>query len=206
MTHSLHRCGRDQDKDYIWLLYHAAGINDENLLERLRQAVGIAEQEGSINWGDVKSGPVVCLQPQEIKERLTEASRLRGVFCSQEQVTRFLRKMKEADLGLCVTVSGPLEHVLDSCRQAGVRPHTINYCLGVFGRTDLLPDEDVLALTTMCGHHMVPDGVAARMREKVRKGKTTPQEAALEMAEMCPCGIFNQQRAAELLATCADTS
>lgn len=206
MTHSLHRCGRSQDKDFVWLLYHARGINDENLLARLRQAVGIAEDVGSVNWGDVKSGPVVCLRPEEIKARLTEKSRLRGAFCTRGQVARFLRKMKQADLGLCVTISGPLEEVLDSCRQAEITPHTINYSLGVFGRTDLLPNEDVLALTTMCGHHMVPDAVAAGMREKVRKGKATPQEAALEMATLCPCGIFNQQRAAELLKECADSA
>lgn len=199
MTHSLHRCGKLQADDYVWLLYHVKGINDENLLDRLRQAIHFAEEGGSINWGDVKSGPSVSVAPEEIKAKLTEKSRLRGVFTSQEQTTRFLRKMKTADLGLCVIIAGVLDNILESCEEAGLKPHTINYSLGVFGKKELLPDDDTLAITTMCGHHMIPDAVVMKIRRRVQKGKTTPQKAALKMAAMCPCGIFNQKRAAELL-------
>lgn len=106
MTHSLHRCGKLQEKDFVWLLYHVKGINDTDLLERVRKAVAIAEEVGAVNWGDVKSGPIVSVPAAEIKEKLTEKSRIRGVFTSRDQVTQFLKKMKEADLGLCVVISG----------------------------------------------------------------------------------------------------
>jgi len=46
---------------------------------------------------------------------------------------------------------------------------------------------------------MVPDGVVTDMREQVGKGKTTPEKAGLKLAAACPCGIFNQKRAEELL-------
>lgn len=39
-----------------------------------------------------------------------------------------------------------------------MKPHTVNYSLGVFGKKELLADSDSLAITTMCGHHMIPDG------------------------------------------------
>jgi hypothetical protein len=199
MTHSLHRCGRIQERDFVWLLYHVKGVNDANLVERLRKAITIIEEVGSVNWGDVKSGPIVSVSPSEIKEKLTEKSRIRGVFTSREQVTKFLKKMRDADLGFCVIISGVLDEVFHACQEAGVKPHTLNYSLGVFGNKKLLADEDTLAITTMCGHHMIPDGFVAETRREVMEGKLSPEKASMKFAELCPCGIFNQERAKELL-------
>jgi hypothetical protein len=206
MTHSLHRCGRLQEQDYVWLLYHVKGLNDDNLTERMRQALAIAEDVGSINWGDVKSGPVVILSADEVKAKLTDKSRLRGVFTSETQVTQFLTRIKTADLGLCVIITGPLQNVNNACRAAGITPHTVNYSIGVFGKKEAIADEETLAITTMCGHHMIPDRYVERVRSKVRRGKTRAEKSALKMAKMCPCGIFNQERAAVLLASEIETS
>ncbi|MCL4371473.1 MAG: hypothetical protein M1380_11315, partial [Chloroflexi bacterium] len=78
-------------------------------------------------------------------------------------------------------------------------PHTINYSLGVWGKKELLPSEEVLAVTTMCGHHQVSPQFVQRQVELVRKGRKSPEKAARELALYCPCGIFNQVRAAKLL-------
>ncbi|RPJ10369.1 MAG: hypothetical protein EHM37_13335 [Deltaproteobacteria bacterium] len=206
MTHSLHRCGKHQEKDYVWLLYHVKGVNDQNLKQRYQKSLEIAEAAGAVNWGDVKSGPVVTLSPEEIRTRLTDKSRLRGAFSSLTQVTKFLKDMKAEDLGVCVIIAGPLKEVLHSCRESGVEPHTINYSLGVFGKTELLADDSTLAITTMCGHHMVPDGIVEKYYRKVQKGKIKPEKAAHKLAVMCPCGIFNQERAAILLKEFAETA
>jgi hypothetical protein len=199
MTHSLHRSGRFQEMDYVWLLYHVRGVNDQNLVERLQQAIDIAEEAGTVNWGDVKTGTIVSLSSEEIKTKLTEKSRIRGAFSSQGQVTQFLEKMREADLGLCVIIAGLLDKVFQSCGDAGLKPHTVNYSLGIFGKKELLPDSDTLALTTMCGHHMIPDGLVTEIRKKVRKKKISAEKAAIKLAGLCPCGIFNQERATRLL-------
>ncbi len=204
MTHSLHRCGRHQEKDYVWLLYHVKGVNDHNLKERYRKALEIAEASGAVNWGDVKSGPVVTLSAEAIRNNLTEKSRLRGVFSSAAQVVRFLTAMKAADLGLCVIIAGPLQEVLEACRKSGLAPHTINYSIGVFGKTQLLADEPTLAITTMCGHHMVPNRLVANTYRKVKQGKVSAEKAAHQLAVLCPCGIFNQERAAILLREYAE--
>ena len=111
MTHSLHRCGKHQEKDYVWLLYHVKGVNDQNLKQRYQKSLEIAEAAGAVNWGDVKSGPVVTLSPEEIRTRLTDKSRLRGAFSSLTQVTKFLKDMKAADMGVCVIIAGPLKEV-----------------------------------------------------------------------------------------------
>jgi hypothetical protein len=73
MTHSLHRCGKHQEKDYVWLLYHVKGVNDQNLKQRYQKSLEIAEAAGAVNWGDVKSGPVVTLSPEEIRTRINPA-------------------------------------------------------------------------------------------------------------------------------------
>ena len=206
MTHSLHRCGELQENDYVWLLYHVNGVNDKNLKERLFSAVEIAESAGAINWGDVKSGPIVCTPVEKIRSNLTEKSRIRGVFSSKEQTVKFLKQMKAADLGLCVIIAGPLSSSLDAGNQAELTPHTINYSVGIFGKKELIAEDDTLAVTTMCGHHMVPDKVVEKMRKRIQKGKIVPEKAGLKLAQMCPCGIFNQQRAADLLRLQAEAA
>jgi hypothetical protein len=202
MTHSLHRSGDPESLrgDYVWLMYQAKGINDKNIKEKAEEFVAVAEAVGSENWGDVKSGPKVCLSVEEIKQKMGDRSRLRGVFTRKEQVVEFLRQIKEKDLGISVIISGLLKETLEACQEAGVTPHTINFSLGIWGKKDLLPSDEILSITTMCGHHMIPAGLVREMMAEVKKGKRTPEEAGLTLATYCPCGIFNQVRAGKILA------
>ncbi len=201
MTHSLHRSGtiKSLRGDYVWLMYQAKGINDKNIAPKAMEFIAVAEAVGSENWGDVKSGPTASLPVAEIKARVSDASRLRGCFTQRQQVVDFLSQVKAKDLGLSVIISGLLDEVLPACKEAGVTPHTINYAAGVWGKKDLLPSDETLAVTTMCGHHMVPPGVVEQLRDDVRAGRRKPEDAAKELATFCPCGIFNPVRAAKLL-------
>lgn len=205
MTHTLHRHGdRESLKDdFVWLMYQSKGINDRAIAPKARAFVEAAEAVGCSNWGDVKAGSILKLPPEEIKARIGDRSRVRGVLNSRDQVARFLKLVKDRDLGISVVISGLLEDVLDACREAGVTPHTINYSLGVWGRKDLLPDEATLAITTMCGHHMISAGFVRKSVDDIRKGKIGPERAARRMGELCPCGVFNHVRATRLLAEMA---
>ncbi len=201
MTHSLHRSGTPESLrgDYVWFMYQAKGVNDKNIAPKAMEFIAAADAVGSENWGDVKSGSVLEIPVEQIKARVTDKSRLRGVFTTRRQVVDFLKIMKEKDTGLSIVIAGLLDEVLPACKEAGVTPHTINYSLGVWGKKELLPSEDVLAVTTMCGHHQVSPQFVQRQVELVRKGRKSPEEAAKELALYCPCGIFNQVRAAKLL-------
>ena len=205
MTHSLHRSGSLESLrgDYVWFMYQAKGINDKNIKEKAQEFIAVAEVVGSENWGDVKSGPKVCLSVEEVKSKISDQSRVRGVFTRKDQVVQFLRMIKEKELGISVIISGLLKETLEACGEAGVTPHTINFSLGVWGKKELLPSEEVLGVTTMCGHHMVSANLVKEMMEEVKKGKLTPEEAGLKLATYCPCGIFNQVRAAKILASSA---
>ncbi|MEW6398152.1 MAG: hypothetical protein AB1503_03165, partial [Bacillota bacterium] len=57
----------------------------------------------------------------------------------------------------------------------------------------------MLAITTMCGHHMISAQLVEKTIADVRRGKVKPATAARRLARMCPCGIFNHERAARLL-------
>jgi hypothetical protein len=201
MTHSLHRSGtiESQRGDYVWFMYQAKGVNDRDIAPKAMEFIAAAEIVGSENWGDVKSGSVLEFPVEEIKAKVTDRSRLRGVFTTRQQVVDFLKIIKEKDLGLSVIIAGLLEEVLPACKEAGVTPHTVNYSLGVWGKKDMLPGEEVLAVTTMCGHHQIAPQLVERKVQEVRRGRKTPEEAARELALFCPCGIFNQVRAADLL-------
>ncbi len=202
MTHTLHRSGTIESLrgDYVWLMYQAKDINDQNIKPKAEEFIAAAEAVGCENWGDVKSGSILDLGAQTVKERISDKSRLRGVFTSRQQVVAFLRDIKERQVGLSVVISGLLDEVLPACEQAGVTPHTINYSFGVWGKKELLPNGETLAVTTMCGHHQISPRLVEFYRARVRAGKIKPERAALKLAAFCPCGIFNHVRAAQLLA------
>lgn len=201
MTHSLHRSGpiESQKKDFNWFMYQTKGVNDTNIKPKALEFIAAAEAVGSENWGDVKLGPKTQYSIEEIRERITDKSRIRGVFTKKEQVVKFLKIIKEKDLGLSVVITGVLSEVLPACQEAGLNPHSINYSLGVWGRKERLPDDTTLSITTMCGHHMIPPKYVEHMMEQVKKGRITADEAGIKLANFCYCGIFNQVRCADII-------
>ncbi|MFZ5943256.1 MAG: hypothetical protein ACOYVD_04045 [Bacillota bacterium] len=201
MTHSLHRSGsiESQKKDFNWFMYQTKGVNDTNIKVKALEFIAVAEALGSENWGDVKTGPITQYPSEYIKERIIDKSRIRGVFTKKEQVVEFLKQIKAKDLDQSVVITGVLSEVLPACEEAGVKPHSINYSLGVWGKKDNLPDDTTLSITTMCGHHMIPPKFVEHMFDQVRKGRLTEDEAAIKLANFCYCGIFNQVRCAEII-------
>ena len=203
MTHSLHRRGSREslEGDYVFQPYPAKGINDDNLPENFGRIIDIVEDIGSPNWGDVKTGPKVSVSVDEIKEKLSKRSRVRGVLTGRGDVVEFLKRMKEADIGLSLVISGLTDEVLGACREAGLNPHSTSVSLGAWGKKELLPEENILEITTMCGHHMVSPKIVGALAKSVARGVMTPEAASEKLAKLCPCGIFNPVRAAELLKT-----
>ena len=201
MTHSLHRSGdiESQKKDFVWFMYQTKGVNDVNIKPKALEFIAVAEAVGSENWGDVKTGPKLRYPIEEIKNNLSDKSRIRGIFTRREQVVEFLKQIKEKDLGMSVIISGVLSEVIPACKEAGVTPHSINYSLGVWGKKDNLPNDTTLSITTMCGHHMIPPKFVDHVMKRVKKGKLTPEEGANKLAEFCYCGIFNHVRCADII-------
>ncbi len=100
-------------------------------------------------------------------------------------------------------VSGIFEKVDECFEKAGLKHHTANFSLGIWGKQDLLPDNDILEVTTMCGHGMIPTNQVKVLVNEIREGRRTPEPAAKVLAPNCSCGVFNPVRAAELLEAVA---
>jgi hypothetical protein len=139
--------------------------------------------------------------------RAKEETKSSAVLHSDEELRAYLQGAKEARAGKSaaksVVVSGVFEDVGRCLNEVGLCPHTVQFSLGVFGRTDLLPTDKVLELTTMCGHHMIPPSLVHDLAAEVARGKATPEGAARTMGGLCSCAIFNERRAAQVISDLA---
>jgi hypothetical protein len=205
MTHTLHRQGslENLQDDYPMLTIRARGHNDGGSW-RMQKILEMASRYPIVNFGDIKHGSRFTTTLGEI---LTSTDPnlpiLHMVFTNKEDVARFMKELKEADLGISVIVSGLFEEIFQCCKKAGLTPHTANYSLGIFGRKGKLPPQETLEITTMCGHSLVTAGLVKKLAEDVKKGKTSPEKAAEKLARNCLCGVFNPKRAARLLGLIA---
>lgn len=201
MSHSLHRRGSvcSLKNDFVILVTPAVGINHENSGPKLWKILDIISEVGPNNIGSYETGTIYTgVTLEEIKESMPETPRVRCCFDSREKIFEVLKRIKELDPGLSVTVSGLSEDVLEMARELDIRPHSINYSLGVHGRVDLLPPEEILEILTMCGHGMISRNLVAKAVDQVKKGIKTPRQAAVMVAQPCVCGIFNVTRAEKL--------
>lgn len=201
MSHSLHRSGsiESQKNDFVWFMYQTKGVNDKNIKDKALVYIEAAERQGSENWGDVKTGPITRFDSEEIKSKLSDKSRIRGVFTSREQVVGFLKEVKEKNVGMSCVITGLIDEVIPCCREAGVTPRSANFSLGVWGNTGILPPPDTLSITTMCGHHMIPPKFVQYVVDQVAKGRFTAEEGAMKLSNFCYCGIFNQVRCEHII-------
>jgi len=75
--------------------------------------------------------------------------------------------------------------------------------LGIIGNTPRLPDESILEVTTMCGHGMIAFNLVKKLADDVKKGRTSPNKAAKEIAKQCVCGVVNIPRVERLIKAMA---
>lgn len=214
MTHTLHRAGVIEEsdelslsQDFVVLAMPAKDINHVGSGPKLRQFLEMSLKYDPVNLGDCRKGNEWWQGSREIMfDNVEDRAVVHAVFNDRQKVVAFLRDLKEAELGICVIISGIFETTKECCRQAGLKPHTENRSLYVWGRKELLPDENILGITTMCGHAMVTPRLVEQMVERIKKGRATPEEAALELAKPCQCAIFNIERAARILKMLSESA
>ncbi len=201
MSHTLHRRGSAQSfkNDFVIFTMAAKGINEVDSHLKLQRFLEILRAFGPINMGDMKTGNSFIVAPETIVDRAQDTSIVHGVFDDREKFIQAMKAVKDADLGISVIVSGLLDDVRECCTENGITPHTCETSLGIWGRKERLPDEDVLRISTMCGHGQVPFNLIKKAIEQVKLGERTSREAAEDLARPCQCGIFNTTRAAQML-------
>ncbi len=203
MSHSLHRFGTVEDLKNDFCIYArcARGINREHPGEKLRKILDIYLSEDYVNFGSSHSGKsfISGLKPEEYKKSLDNAYGIIVSFSEGSAVEGVLGKIRDAKLGISIVVSGLIDEVVRIAHRCGLKPHTATLSLGIYGKKSLLPKDETLKITTMCGHSLVGSRLVESVCRKVREGKLKPEEAAKIIGRPCTCGIFNTRRCAELI-------
>jgi len=188
MTHTLHRRGTAESlsDDYVLLCMPEPGINDSGSPPKLREFLRIAMRHNPKNIGEMAFGNMYSHKSEEV---IANAQKIvHAVYDNSAAVVQVLKELKEAN---------------DCCQKAGLKRHTVEFSLGIWGKTEKLPSNDILEVTTMCGHGLVPTNLVESLVEDIKNGRKKPEDAAKELAVHCCCGIFNPTRATKLLAAMA---
>jgi hypothetical protein len=205
MTHSLHREGSldSLERDYCLFIYPARGFNYKGSAPKVRRLVELLYQEsGPVNMcvTTLRRNMYSGVKPEEVLESINvEGARVFSVFNSREKIKDVLIRIKEADEGISIMVSGLIDRVREIAAETGINPHMINLSLGIQGRTDRLPPPDIREFTTMCGHGVVSPNLVRDVIRRVKRGKVSEWEGSVILAEPCACGIYNAYRSVELL-------
>lgn len=217
MTNTLHRYGDAESfrDDFVVFAMCCRGKNDQGALPKLRKFLELALPFHPVNLGDARHGGAVRpsrhLNPtahwrrdnrpdfQAVIDGLDAITTVAAVFDNRPAAEAFLKKVREADLGLSINISTSIDGAEQCCHAAGIPRHSVGYSLGFEGKTDKLPEADVLLLATMCGHGMIASSLAKKMIDWVKEGRRTPEQAATYLTRFCSCGVFNPSRACRIL-------
>ena len=203
MTHTLHRRGTEESlkNDYVLLVTAASGINHVDSREKLLKVLDVVWEVGPANVGSQHLGTILQgYSLEEIKASLNEVPRVRCSFSSKEKMREIIKRIKELDLGMSVTVEGPTADIFEMSKELDIKPHSVNFSLDIWGKKEELPSEEILEFVTMCGHGLISQHLVKKVIEDVKRGRKTPQQAAVQIGIPCVCGIYNPDRAVELLS------
>ena len=203
MTHTLHRSGTRESLsgDLVFLYMPAFGINNIDSNVKLKKFLEIAQRHNPVNMGDASYGNMYAKGFENVMGNIKkDGTAVHAVFDNEEDAAQMLKDIKEADLGLSLVVSGIFDRVQGMCQKNGIHRHAATYSLGIWGKTEQLPPDDVLNIITMCGHGMISAARLNSVADDVRAGRKSAEDAAKELAKQCDCGVFNPSRAAKLLA------
>ena len=205
MSHALHRMGTVENlqHDFTVIVRPERGYNDVGSREKQQKVLRAMADCGAVDICSARGagfqGNIYETSIENIIAGVGEGQSVFAAFDDQAKLENWLRFMKESDFGLSVVVQGLCENVTQSLDRVGLKLHTTNHSLGIWGRKERLPDRKVLEITTMCGHGIVSPYLVPYYLNEIKTGRMNVHEAAVELAKPCVCGIFNTTRAEELL-------
>src|SRR5258706_7631852 len=217
MTNTLHRYVNAESSYNVYVIFAipSRGKSDKASLPKLRQFLEMALPFQPVNLGDAINGG--ALRPRRdmaptshwkrdmtpdfraVIEGLTSPTTVAAVFDDRVHAEDFTKAVKAADLGLCINISTSIDGAEQCCHVANQPRHSVGYSLGFEGKTEKLPNTQVLTLSTMCCHGMVSSSLAKKMIDWVKEGRRTPEQAVTYMARFCSCGVYNPARAKRIL-------
>lgn len=201
MSHTLHRFGKTEESlknDFVVFSIAAQTVNAKGINPEFKEFEKIVTKYAPVNYGDMRTGNTFNVGMEKVGEQYYDNSIVHAVFTDEDTVAKVLKELSDANLNVSIVVSGLIEHTAECCHKAGINPHTVEYSMGIWGQTEHLPSEDVLSISTMCGHGMLSFNLIKDLAAKVAKGSLSAQQAAEKLAGLCHCGVFNPTRAAQI--------
>jgi len=124
-----------------------------------------------------------------------------ATFNDIDTVKTIIQVLKKEDLGISIVISGLISEIETAIKDIGLKSHTIHFSLGYFGPKELLPSENALEITTMCGHHTISPQSITHYVKLIKQGKLSIEKAAEKLTKPCVCGIVNTTRIIKILKT-----
>jgi hypothetical protein len=201
MTHTNHRAGTPDSlsRDYIVFMYGAKGLTNAGAGPKIQEFLKMSLKHHPVNFGQPFVGNMFTMSYETLLRNMEKHTKVYVVFDDRDNAAAFVKEVKQADFGVSIIVSGLIDEVEKMSKVNGIKPHTAQCSLGIWGKTEKLPEPGVLEVTTMCGHAMISFNLVRRMAAEVKKGKISLAEAGATLAKPCVCGVFNPKRAEELL-------
>ncbi len=219
MTHTLHRILEltedDFNNDIVVMMMAAKGFNKDNSADKKRSFLESVIKFDPVNYGE----GVRLFLPDTLKGKdqkffkniltsINDDSTPVAVFNESTKVAFLLKDLKKKDLGLSVIVSGKVSLVYELLNDTEIslksyaleqRIFKSEDRIGVYGNYYLLPSLKELEIQSMCGHGMIPYSLIQRVSFDLKLGRINIEEAARILERPCSCGIFNREKAKEIL-------
>jgi len=197
MTHTLNRTGLTEERsgeEIVFLAMVQAKKKEEKAGE-MKELASLVMKYNPSNFIGAPTG----FTPETLIKVAGRMSIITAVFHDLETVVKLVQEIKSKKLGISVVLSGLFSDVDQVCQKTGLKEHTHNMSLGVFGKTEQLPEKDVMEITTQCGHALISPHYVNHLLKKVRKGRMSSEEAAKSLIKPCVCGIGNTARIIKIL-------
>ena len=216
MTNTLHRYGESASfsDDYIIFAIPCKDKNDDGSIDKLKSFLRICAKHNPTNIGNGNRSslaPQKNLKPSahwkrnlkvdwgKVIEGVIKPGTVSAVFTKEQDASNCFKEVVAANFGLSVNMSTSVENAKRVAEQSGIHRHSVEYALSFNDPHHHLPNSQVLALSTMCGHGMVSFNMAKKMLDMVREGRRTSEQAATTLVRFCPCGVYNPVRAKRLI-------
>lgn len=205
MSHALHRIGNKENlnNDYTIIVRPERGYNNigsRPLLQAVLQAlydckaINITSARGEKFKGNIYETTI-----NEIIDGVKEGSSIFAAFDNKENLEQFLQYIIVKDYGLSIVVQGLYDNIKPILEKLGLKIHSTNHSIGIWGKTEMLHSKNILEITTMCGHGIVSPYLVQDVVERIRQKEISIHEGAVILSKPCICGIFNTTRAEYLL-------
>jgi len=198
MTHSLNRMGLTDNtpgEEFIILcmVHQHEKAKKADAMKKVAETVFKYEPDNVIGlpMGFTKDD-VISLAPS--------TGIITAVFTNEDDILKLVKDIASQDLGISVVISGLFSDINSICRSSDLTEHTFNISLGIFGKTENLPDNKTLEITTQCGHGLISPHLVKHIAKKISKGKMTTDEGAQMLIKPCVCGIGNPKRITHILS------